>query len=72
MQTFDQHLFQLYHDKKISLEEALRNADSQNNLRLRIKLAENPQLEEQVSPFGAAREEDENSDDTSMKLRLDS
>lgn len=40
MQTFDYALFQLYKDGKISLEEALKNADSENNLRLKIKLAE--------------------------------
>lgn len=40
MQTFDAALFKLYQVGKISLEEALKNADSENNLRLRIKLAE--------------------------------
>ena len=40
MQTFDQHLFDLYHAGTISLNRALKNADSANNLRLRIKLAE--------------------------------
>ncbi len=38
MRTFDQHLFELYEARKISYEEALRNADSKNELRLRIKL----------------------------------
>ncbi|MEQ9737617.1 MAG: type IV pili twitching motility protein PilT, partial [Algiphilus sp.] len=38
MQTFDQHLFELFEAGDISYEEALRNADSQNELRLRIKL----------------------------------
>jgi twitching motility protein PilU len=40
MQTFDAALFKLYESGKISLDEALKNADSANNLRLRIKLAE--------------------------------
>lgn len=40
MQTFDAALFKLYEAGKISLEEALKNADSENNLRLRIKLAD--------------------------------
>jgi twitching motility protein PilU len=40
MQTFDSHLFKLYQSGKISLEEAIRNADSPNNLKLRIKLAD--------------------------------
>jgi twitching motility protein PilU len=38
MQTFDQSLFQLYEDGIISYEEAMRNADSKNELRLKIKL----------------------------------
>jgi len=38
MQTFDQSLFDLYEAGKIAYEEALKNADSVNDLRLRIKL----------------------------------
>ena len=38
MQTFDQALFDLYDQGHISYEEALRNADSTNELRLAIKL----------------------------------
>src|SRR3954470_10377053 len=38
MQTFDQALFDLYEADKISYEDALRNADSVNDLRLNIKL----------------------------------
>ncbi len=38
MQTFDQALFDLYENEQISYEDALRNADSVNDLRLRIKL----------------------------------
>lgn len=40
MQTFDAALFKLYQEKRISLDEAIKNADSPNNLRLRIKLAQ--------------------------------
>ena len=40
MQTFDGALYRLYKAGKITMEEALRNADSQNNLRLRISLEE--------------------------------
>lgn len=40
MQTFDQSLYDLYLNGYISLEDALKNADSANNLRLRIKLSE--------------------------------
>jgi len=38
MQTFDQALFELYETGMISYEDALRNADSKNELRLRVKL----------------------------------
>ena len=38
MQTFDQALFDLYEGDKITYDDALRYADSQNELRLRIKL----------------------------------
>jgi twitching motility protein PilU len=38
MQTFDQALFELYEAGLISYEDALRNADSLNDLRLEIKL----------------------------------
>jgi len=38
MQTFDQSLFTLYEDSAISYEDAMRNADSKNELRLKIKL----------------------------------
>ncbi len=38
MKTFDQCLFELYCEGVISEDEALRNADSVNNLKLRIKL----------------------------------
>jgi len=40
MRTFDAALYHLYREGRISLEEALRNADSKNNLRLKITLAE--------------------------------
>lgn len=43
MQTFDQCLFQLYTDNIIDFEEALRQSDSPNDLRLRIKLYEDGQ-----------------------------
>ena len=38
MRTFDAALFYLYKEGKITLEEALKNADGENNLRLRIDL----------------------------------
>lgn len=38
MQTFDQSLYRLVKEGRIGVEEALRNADSKNNLRLRLRL----------------------------------
>jgi twitching motility protein PilU len=40
MRTFDSALFHLYREGRISYEEALKNADSANNLRLKISLTE--------------------------------
>ena len=40
MQTFDKALFDLYQEGEISYEDALRFADSQNEVRLKIKLAQ--------------------------------
>ena len=40
MQTFDSHLLRLFKDGIISLEEALANSDSPNNLKLKINLSE--------------------------------
>ncbi|MEE9351835.1 MAG: PilT/PilU family type 4a pilus ATPase [Thiotrichaceae bacterium] len=42
MQTFDSHIYKLYKEGRISLEEALKNADSPNNLQVKINLDENP------------------------------
>lgn len=44
MKTFDQSLFELYCNGVIDEEEALRNADSVNNLKLRIKLFDEQSL----------------------------
>ena len=38
MQTFDSHLFRLYTEGRISLEEALKNADSPNNMKVKVNL----------------------------------
>ncbi|WP_372738239.1 PilT/PilU family type 4a pilus ATPase [Neptunomonas sp.] len=40
MQTFDSALFKLVREGKVSEEEAIKNADSANNLRLKFKLSE--------------------------------
>jgi twitching motility protein PilU len=38
MQTFDQHLYEMYSQGEITYEDAIAHADSQNDLRLMIKL----------------------------------
>ena len=40
MQTFDSHLLRLYKEGVISLDEAMQNSDSPNNLKLKINLSE--------------------------------
>ncbi|NND40062.1 MAG: PilT/PilU family type 4a pilus ATPase [Pseudomonadales bacterium] len=52
MQTFDTALFKLYRQGKISMEEALRNADSANNLRLKIKLADEGKVDDDSGSGG--------------------
>jgi len=50
MQTFDQALFQLYEAGDISYEDALRNADSVNELKLAIKLNSQRARREKTGP----------------------
>jgi len=54
MRTFDSALYHLYNEGKISLDEALKNADAANNLRLRIELAQKGKADgaESDSSFG--------------------
>jgi twitching motility protein PilU len=59
MQTFDQALYKLYKSGRISLDEALKNADSRNNLRLRITLDENPEARAQADANGNGNLTDE-------------
>lgn len=59
MQTFDAHLFELYKANKITLDEALRNADSVNNLRLKVKLSEDTPQEHTSSPFAGSQDHSE-------------
>ena len=48
MKTFDSALFDLYKSGKISHTEALKNADSENNLRLKIQLSESAEEGEEL------------------------
>lgn len=69
MQTFDQSLYKLYKEGRISLEEALKNADSKNNLRLRITLDGNPAgaaaIEEEMAREAAAEANQQSGQQTS-------
>jgi len=60
MRTFDWSLFELYNEGLISYDEAIRNADSANELRLNIKLKGKPQTNNSLSlePEPAAAESD--------------
>lgn len=75
MQTFDQALFDLYRAGKITLEEALKNADSANNLRLRVKLSEEGGLDEKstlkLKTSGSENGSAKSKKDDEIKLRLD-
>ncbi len=57
MQTFDQALLDLYQSGKISYDEALKNADSRNELRLQIKLASGD--EQQIGGLSLTETDDE-------------
>ncbi|WP_269618434.1 PilT/PilU family type 4a pilus ATPase [Zhongshania aquatica] len=67
MQTFDAALFKLYEEGKISFEEALKNADSANNLRLRIKLYSSRGL-----PAGETAEVEKEEKTSSFSLSIES
>jgi twitching motility protein PilU len=64
MQTFDGALYRLYKDGRIDLDEAMRNADSPNNLRLRINLSENQPAEKKSSASLSLIDKDEGEDGT--------
>jgi twitching motility protein PilU len=62
MKTFDQALFDLYEAGVISYEEGLRNADSKNELRLRIKLESKREDRLQAEASSTLRIVDESND----------
>ncbi len=54
MQTFDQALYDLYEVGEITYEDALRNADSANQLRLMIKLGRDAEIDEDENDWDLA------------------
>ncbi len=77
MQTFDTALYKLYKEGKITLDEALKNADSMNNLRLKIQLDEGSESSEKTaSSFtlegeGEGEDGEESDKDTDQKIQDD-
>jgi len=61
MQTFDQHIFNLYKEGRISYENAIAYADSANDVRLRIK----------IDKVGVADKKEAFEDKDSLKLKPD-
>ncbi len=59
MRTFDASLFELYNEGVISFDEAIRNADSANELRLNIKLNGRPQTAESLSLAAEPQKKDD-------------
>jgi twitching motility protein PilU len=55
MQTFDSALLKLYKEGRITVDEALKNADSKNNLRLKITLSEGGMPKKPAPPIAAPR-----------------
>ncbi|MGH8135188.1 MAG: PilT/PilU family type 4a pilus ATPase [Steroidobacteraceae bacterium] len=64
MKTFDQALYELYEAGQISYEEGLRNADSKNELRLRIKLESKREDRLQAEASSTLRIVDESNEGT--------
>ena len=64
MKTFDQALYELYESGQISYEEGLRNADSKNELRLRIKLESKREDRLQAEASSTLRIVDESNEGT--------
>ena len=63
MKTFDQALFELFEEDLINVDEALKNADSENELRLRIKLegkaSKGRNILDEVSGFSLEEKEED-------------
>jgi twitching motility protein PilU len=65
MQTFDQGIYELYKEKKITYENAMAYSDSANDLRLKIKIDEVGGTPDENEP------ETEDTDENSFRLKAD-
>lgn len=71
MQTFDAALFHLYRAGRITHDDALSNADSANNLRLRIKLADSGESPAEVEAPSDVKEVEETAPSSFGELSLE-
>jgi twitching motility protein PilU len=69
MQTFDQCLFDLFEAGAISYDEAVRNADSQNELRLRVKLESRRARQNLMDDEGVKRMQMKEDDKANVLIR---
>ncbi len=69
MQTFDGALFRLVQAGKIALDEALKNADSPNNLRLRLNLDSNTAEKKTAGTLSLVEEKNDEDDAAQTALR---
>ncbi len=69
MVTFDQYLFKLFEESRISYEEAIRNADSQNELRLKVKLESKRAAQNLLEDELVKKMQMKKDDESGLKLR---
>lgn len=69
MQTFDTALYKLYKEGRIELEEALKNADSKNNLRLKISLEGKESSGETTQPANESQSSHSTPDKKPMPIK---
>jgi twitching motility protein PilU len=68
MKTFDEAIYELITAGEVTMEEGMRNADSVNDLRLRIKLGESGSGANDDDGVGGLELTDEDNDDGELKL----
>ncbi len=68
MQTFDDHLYHLYKDGKISLEDTLKNADSASNIKVRLNVEKKREVDCSISlePMVEKEKDEEDTDQFQM------
>lgn len=69
MQTFDQHLYEMYAGGEITYEDAIAHADSANDLRLMIKLGADADPNSLIKGIDGLKLEDEKENDRGQMMR---